>query len=281
MPPMAFGIVGLCALLVMSTTNSLLAGFVSLLLSLMYQYRSALSSSAAAEAEETEMPAWDRRALASPESLEEHTHAASPSACAEAAARTAGETSALVRTGPVRQSTTVLVASGNVLKVEAVRSAFEAWFGGSVEARGVAADSGIPHGQPWGCQHTYEGCAARLQQLQTAAGEGADAAQAFDYLVAVENGVVPIVTHTATFGHDVACVMVSDVASQRTRHAFSQSRPYPLAIVQEMARQGMSGGEVGEFCCAHYEKAELACTRDEQICACTRLVLSDLLPPRV
>ena len=43
---------------------------------------------------------------------------------AEAAARTAGETSALVRTGPVRQSTTVLVASGNVLKVEAVRSAF-------------------------------------------------------------------------------------------------------------------------------------------------------------
>ena len=30
---------------------------------------------------------------------------------------------------------------------------------------------------------------------------------------------------------------VMDVAAQRTRHAFSQTRPYPLALVQEMARQ--------------------------------------------
>jgi len=30
---------------------------------------------------------------------------------------------------------------------------------------------------------------------------------------------------------------VTDVAAQRTRHAFSQTRPYPLALVQEMARQ--------------------------------------------
>lgn len=283
MPPMAFGIVGLCGLLVMSMTNSLLAGCVGLLLSLLYQHHTVrLASETAATAEtatsavDRGVPRWDRRALPSSES--ERTDDAQPEHAKHEEEGMAGGTGALVRVGPARQSTTVLVASRNAVKLEAVRCAFEAWFGGTVEVRGVEADSGIPHGQPFGMQHTYEGCAARMQQLLASAG-GAGGPWPPDFLVAVENGVVPVVTHTATFGHDVACVMVSDVASQRTRHAFSQSRPYPLSIVQEMARQGMSGGEVGAFCAAHYEKMELTCTRDEQIRSCTRLVLSELLPP--
>ena len=176
------------------------------------------------------------------------------------------------------------VASHDVAKLEAVRAAFEAWFGGAVEATGVDADPGLLQaGVHVGMQHTFEGCAARMQLLLAGGTAGTADGSALarpDFLVAVECGVIPIVTQTTTSGHEVACVMVTDVASQRTRHAFSQTRPYPLAIVQEMARQGMSDAEVADFCAAHYEKAELTCSHDDQIRVCTQLVLSDMLPPQ-
>ena len=192
----------------------------------------------------------------------------------------------------------VVVASLDAAKLAAVRAAVEAWFGGAVEATGVEAtgdrDAGtglLQAALHVGMQHTFEGCAARMRQLLLAGGSGSSAGGSGssadgsaparpDLLVAVECGVIPIVTHTTTSGHEVACVMVTDVASQRTRHAFSQTRPYPLAIVQEMARQGMSAAEVAEFCAAHYEKAELTCSHADQIRVCTQLVLSDLLPPQ-
>ena len=185
----------------------------------------------------------------------------------------------------------MVVASLDAAKLAAVRAAVEAWFGGAVEATGVKAtgdrDAGtglLQAALHVGMQHTFEGCAARMRQLLLAGGSGSSADGSAparpDFLVAVECGVLPIVTHTTTSGHEVACVMVTDVASQRTRHAFSQTRPYPLAIVQEMARQGMSAAEVAEFCAAHYEKAELTCSHADQIRVCTQLVLSDLLPPQ-
>jgi non-canonical (house-cleaning) NTP pyrophosphatase len=189
----------------------------------------------------------------------------------------------------------VVVASLDAAKLAAVRAAVGAWFGGAVEATGVEAtgveatgdrDAGLllAAGMHIGMQHTFEGCAARMQQLLLAGGSGGStdgsAPARPDFLVAVECGVIPIVSRTTTSGHEVACVMVMDVTSQRTRHAFSQTRPYPLTIVQEMARQGMSAAEVAEFCAAHYEKAELTCSHADQIRVCTQLVLSDLLPPQ-
>ena len=65
----------------------------------------------------------------------------------------------------------VIVLSGNMEKVNAVRGAF----GAHLEAIGVRlggevsfavdslpSSSSIPHGQPWGLQHTYEGALARI-----------------------------------------------------------------------------------------------------------------------
>ena len=298
-PLIIHSLVALSSLLVMSLTNSLLAGCTSLLLGVVYQCQQARGPSAAAhlsnvEADGASVPRWDRRSLGGSSSEDEQAEL-QPEQHAERGEGLVSpdESFTLVRAGPARASTAVAVASLDAAKLAAVRAALEAWFGGAVEATGVEAtgdrDAGtglLQAGMHIGMQHTFEGCAARMQQLLLAGGgsggsaDGSAAHARPDFLVAVECGVIPIVTQTTTSGHEVACVMVMDVASQRTRHAFSQTRPYPLAIVQEMARQGMSAAEVADFCAAHYEKAELTCSHADQIRTCTQLVLSDLLPPQ-
>ncbi|CAJ1374839.1 unnamed protein product [Effrenium voratum] len=65
---------------------------------------------------------------------------------------------------------TVAVTSCNKEKLEAVDSAFASHFAdASLQILSHSSDSGIPHGQPWGMQHTYEGALARLHHLKSSA----------------------------------------------------------------------------------------------------------------
>eukprot|EP00301_Raphidiophrys_heterophryoidea_P001668 c10797_g1_i5.p2 GENE.c10797_g1_i5~~c10797_g1_i5.p2 ORF type:complete len:142 (-),score=25.48 c10797_g1_i5:852-1277(-) len=135
----------------------------------------------------------------------------------------------------------VAVSSSNPTKIAAVTHSFRNCYqspGLSIEILSIPSESGIPHGQPWGMQHTYEGAMTRLTNMATSAVlmNAIKEKQGDWFLVSVENGVVPIVTHTETQGHDVACVAIRRMHDGATTSAFSSSRPYPLE-------------EVGVFCC--------------------------------
>lgn len=89
----------------------------------------------------------------------------------------------------------VVVTSTNPEKTRAVAASFNRHdatlkVASSVVVEGVPADSGIPHGQPWGMQHTYEGAQARLHHVKVALkvdlGAGNPPPQ---YVASVENGI--------------------------------------------------------------------------------------------
>jgi non-canonical (house-cleaning) NTP pyrophosphatase len=176
---------------------------------------------------------------------------------------------------PKMSHTKVAVTSTNPEKIGAVQRAFQefvsAEYADGIHVDGIATESGIPHGQPWGLQHTYEGCATRLFNLRADILD-----REYDYIVSVENGVVPILTHKCTYAHDVACVIVEDLHTGSRAHEFSQSRPYPLEEVQAMHRRGVPGPAIGKWCAEHYCEATLSCSRADQVQDCTALVLSSI-----
>merc|ERR1712232_1127353 len=98
-----------------------------------------------------------------------------------------------------------------------------------VQVVSCPSDSGIPHGQPWGMQHTYEGALARLHHLRERGG-----CSGYDYLVSAENGVVAFPQHHGTEAIDIACVVVERALTGEQAMNFSQARPYPLTSIQKL-----------------------------------------------
>eukprot|EP00439_Symbiodinium_sp_Y106_P065496 s2029_g10.t1 len=173
----------------------------------------------------------------------------------------------------------VAVTSSNPDKLAAIETAFCSHFGQKGQAPSICilpcpADSGIPHGQPWGMQHTYEGALARLANLKSS-GEGVEA----EYYASAENGVCALLRHDSTLALDVACVIVERASDGKQGVNFSQGRPYPLQEIQQMKRSGSSnaetriskmdrvlhGAEIGDFCKWWYEKKALPISRTDQV----------------
>lgn len=119
---------------------------------------------------------------------------------------------------------------------------------------------------------TYEGAAARL------AGLADDEGRTDDFLVAVENGVVPIMTHPTTLALDVCIVIVRRTKDARTEFAMSQGRPYPLADVQRMKKAGESG--IGKFVAGFYAARDPG-SRATQIRQATEAALRQLDQPPI
>eukprot|EP00930_Biecheleria_cincta_P018871 TRINITY_DN14562_c0_g2_i1.p1 TRINITY_DN14562_c0_g2~~TRINITY_DN14562_c0_g2_i1.p1 ORF type:complete len:197 (+),score=21.55 TRINITY_DN14562_c0_g2_i1:62-652(+) len=171
----------------------------------------------------------------------------------------------------------VAVTTGNPEKLAAVTESFSSHFPGTlVQTTSCPSESGIPHGQPWGVQHTYEGAAARLHHLKTSSGI---VSTDFQYLVSVENGVVGLLSHSSTSGLDVACVVIECVANGRQAMNISQSRPYPLERVQQMKRAGTSNEDIGKFCKKWYEDKRFPLSRKEQIKSSIAFALAELSTP--
>ena len=127
-----------------------------------------------------------------------------------------------------------IITSKNVEKIQAVRRAFVFSGINDISLHSIPSDSGIPHGQPWGLQHTYEGASARIHDVRAFHSDQVDQLPSPpEYVVSVENGVCAIVTHTMTSAIDVCCVIVENFSTGERAFSFSQSRPYPLSDVQE------------------------------------------------
>lgn len=230
------------------------------------------------------LPSWDRSARASTPTAElvgVSTRDASTSCSTIPATSTARRR--------LCASVAVSMDSDDNDDLAALKAAFEEVLDGAVGVTGVPAEPEVAtrEGGPcWGAQHAFEGASTRMRALRMlcandADGGGPRGAVRYDYLVAIESGVLPIVTREATLGHEVACVLVREEASERTAHAFSQSRPWPLAQVQAAERAGYGGAstarDVAELCRRHHERSpRLAAARPEQLGMCMRVALAEL-----
>jgi non-canonical (house-cleaning) NTP pyrophosphatase len=184
------------------------------------------------------------------------------------------------RKGPRTRKTRRLAATTkNVEKLVSIRRGFTEFFQDRdpnsmfdpvYEVQACPSESGIPHGQPWGLQHTYEGAAARITDLKKAA-----ALSECEYIVSAENGVCSILTHTQTHAVDICCVVIEHTRTGKQAFSFSQSRPYPLSDVQEKKRRGEKG--IGAWCAEFYRTAALPESRGNQIVTATTMALAQLV----
>lgn len=204
----------------------------------------------------------------------------------------------------------IALASENPDKIRGVETAAQSWLlaadirngtaqqGQSLPEGAVAivtrsVESGVAGGQPWGMQQTYDGALQRVRNIKTqlenakedtkegqvgAGGVAARSGGAFPYthIVAAENGVCALLSHSQTQAVDVCCVVVEDVSTGTQGVSFSQSRPYPLADVQEMIRSGVTRLEIGEFCKKYYAGAQLSASRADQVESAARMAFEQL-----
>lgn len=161
----------------------------------------------------------------------------------------------------------VMVTSTNTQKQEGVQRAFVKNGGAQYMICGCAANSGIPHGQPWGMQHTFEGASARVHSVR-------GMYPGVNYVVGVESGVITLTMHTGVHAVDMVCVVIEDTATGLNAIAFSQGRPFPLARMQTVARERPS--EIAAYVEAYYTAHKLPCDRLQQVEQATTMALAQL-----
>ena len=176
-----------------------------------------------------------------------------------------------LQTGP-QHSLAIAVTSSNTEKLDAVAQAFESWFGADTPMDVMAhpSDSGIPHGQPWGLQHTFEGAMARLSAFMACA---LPSQTQWTHVVSVENGVCVLQEHKGPQAVDMCCVVVQNTATGERYVGWGPGRPYPLECVQGMARRGVSGPQIGQYCKEYYAELALPFSRGDQVSAAVPCML--------
>lgn len=123
---------------------------------------------------------------------------------------------------------TILVASQNPVKIQAVRDGFERMFPlGHFSVKGVSVPSGVSD-QPMSAQETYQGAWNRVQ--------AAKASGAADFWVGIEGGVEEIDGALYTF----AWVLVLGTDAQ------GKSRTAAFALPEEVSQLVRDGLELGD-----------------------------------
>ena len=89
----------------------------------------------------------------------------------------------------------IVITSVNPQKIAAVSQVFhDVVYGDDITIDTLPSKSGIPHGQPWGLQHTFEGAMARIADANFNIANQ----HTIDFIISVENGACTIATHTHT-----------------------------------------------------------------------------------
>lgn len=151
----------------------------------------------------------------------------------------------------------VLVASSNADKISATKRAFEqAMNPASLEIEGINTDSGIPSGQPYGMQGTYQGALTRLEHLLSKASE-------YDYLVSIENGIETLTSDSQTSYLDFPVVVIFCCETKTYQVQFGQSRPIPFEAMRQMKVNSVKG--IGKWCEQWYMEHNLYTSRQDII----------------
>jgi non-canonical (house-cleaning) NTP pyrophosphatase len=143
------------------------------------------------------------------------------------------------------------VATTNPEKLDAVRKAFNMTEDDkrTENVRGFSTDSGVPDGQPYGLDGTFQAALTRIKNLKEHL-ENNFLLNEYNMLISIENGIVSIKSEIGTFNLDFPIIIVwkqTDMPRGCYLVQFGQSRPMPLERLQEMGENGVSGDQIGEW----------------------------------
>lgn len=162
---------------------------------------------------------------------------------------------------------TVLVTTLNPDKLDAVKNSFYSKLKCTTKVSGCKTNSGVPDGQPYGMDGTYQGALYRLSNLQNK-----DA----DYLVSIENGIVTLNSNNSEYYLDFPIVVILETKTGKQVVHFGQSRHIPLDQMKTMKKEGKTENEIGEWCHNFYEKTPWI-SRQQIIEAALLMALDELL----
>ena len=152
----------------------------------------------------------------------------------------------------------ILVTSTNVIKLSATHDAFKQVLkpdpSSSILIAGKKTNSGIPSGQPYGFQGTYQGALTRLNEIMWESAK-------HDYLVSIENGIETLTSDGETTYFDFPVVIVYDCRTKSSGVQFGQSRPIPLEEMRNMKRKKVEGNKIGEWVDDWYQKQKFSQSR--------------------
>ncbi len=136
----------------------------------------------------------------------------------------------------------ILLASTSKHKLSAVRTAASKLFAGDVRVEGYASSSAIGE-QPVGWEETIKGAVNRLSFLKRKIKrEGLD----YDYLVAIENGIVPLEVKRQKRWFDVGIILAED-RKGCLGAGFTSSVEMPRELVSKAKKLGFAGNTVAKL----------------------------------
>ena len=143
----------------------------------------------------------------------------------------------------------IFVSSTSSHKLEAVQEAVAKIFGESkVEVEGRKVPSGVDE-QPVGWGETIKGARQRLGNLREKLEKEE---QRYDYLVSIENGIIPIEIDGKDRWFDVGVVIVEN-KSGSGQLSFSASVEMPLSLVALAQEKGFETATVGSLIAEKFE----------------------------
>lgn len=148
----------------------------------------------------------------------------------------------------------IVLASGSKIKLEAVKAAFQSMTSSckplsDAELNFFAdleSSSGVPN-QPIGLDQTFDGCLNRINSIKSA--------HIYDYLVAIENGIVVVKSQMVELKIDMAVVMIKRMSNGKLFYATSGGIPF---CNKDVAKSLESGQQItaGQFMCDRLKEEE-------------------------
>lgn len=140
----------------------------------------------------------------------------------------------------------IAVATTNRDKIAAIRRAFNL---PEEAVNGFSADSGIPSGQPYGFDSTFQAAQTRILNLKKKL-EDDGTLNKYELLVAVENGIITMTSDFGTFYLDFPVVVVweNDETGGKIFVQFGQSRLSPLEDLRNMRKEGKTEDDIRKRC---------------------------------
>jgi len=132
----------------------------------------------------------------------------------------------------------ILLGSNSEHKLKAVKETFkEVYPDTQIMVKGVKVTSGINE-QPVGLKEIFQGAQNRAQEAKRLAQE------AYDFIIGIENGILPIETGEGTMWFDVGLVIAENKKGQQG-FALSSGVVFPSWAVEEAQKRGFATTTVG------------------------------------
>ena len=170
---------------------------------------------------------------------------------------------------------TIAVTTLNPNKLDCVSRTFENIYKCLPNVIGYNCESGVPDGQPYGIDGTYQGAQQRILNLK---GElKFSETNNYDFIVSIENGISGLQNNDGTTYIDYPVVIVHDVKRSKDFVQIGGSRTIPVDEMRRQKHEGIDPKSRGDWVRNYYDNLNYSQTRETLIDGALIMCIETLL----